>query len=107
MVKRLLITFFMLTVMLPVHAGKGACCSGMGGIHWCDSSAGRYVCQNGEFSACYCSRHAVMELQLLEGCCLWNGGVLKKDGLGLVICNNGSVSEICSTQDPKEKYSTW
>ena len=72
------------------------CCSGMGGTQYCDSSAGRMVCKNGEYSSCYCTRHAVMNLQELEGCCLWQGGVLKTDMHHHVICKNGAVSEICS-----------
>lgn len=71
------------------------CCSNMGGIHYCDSSAGRYVCGNGDFSACYCTIHAVMDLQKIKGCCLWQGGVMKITVEGGVMCNNGSVSEIC------------
>tara|TARA_Y100000588_G_C14186702_1_gene896161 strand:+ start:955 stop:1359 length:405 start_codon:yes stop_codon:yes gene_type:complete len=72
------------------------CCQGKGGIHYCDSSAGRFVCQNGEFSACYCDRHAVMDLQKIEGCCLWQGGVAAIDETGLVVCNDGGVSETCT-----------
>jgi hypothetical protein len=74
------------------------CCDSMGGISYCDSSAGRYVCKNGDYSACYCTIHAVMDLQKIAGCCLWQGGVFQVDELGLVICNNGSISEICSMQ---------
>jgi len=72
------------------------CCGSMGGVQYCDSSAGRLVCKNGEYSACYCTRHAVMNLQELRGCCLWKGGVFRTDPQGLVICNNGGVSEVCS-----------
>lgn len=72
------------------------CCEKMGGIKYCDSSGGRYVCNNGSYSTCYCTRHAIMNLQKLEGCCLWQGGVLKRTKEGLVICRNGSFSELCS-----------
>src|SRR5437868_13156629 len=68
---------------------KQLCCQGMGGISYCDSSAGRYVCNNGYYSACYCTRHAVMDLQKLQGCCLWQGGDMTTSATGLVICNNG------------------
>lgn len=79
---------------------------GMGGPRYCDSSAGRCVCNNGSYSACYCDRHAVMDLQLLKGCCQWQGGVLSAEG-NVVRCNNGSVSEICSLAIPKQEYASW
>jgi hypothetical protein len=72
------------------------CCEGKGGIRYSDTSAGRYVCNNGDYSTCYCTRHAIMDLQKLEGCCLWQGGVLKKTPTGIVVCRNGSFSELCS-----------
>ena len=79
------------------------CCRAKGGVQYCDSSAGRYVCSDGDYSSCYCNRHAVMDLQKIQGCCLWQGGVLKKDPTsGLIVCNNGSVSEMCSAQDTIE-----
>ena len=78
------------------------CCEKHGGIRYCDSSGGRFVCKNGQYSACYCDRHAVMDLQLLKGCCLWQGGVQKVDNVGLVICNNGGVSSVCSVDFAKE-----
>ncbi len=75
------------------------CCVAKGGINYCDSSAGRYVCNDGDYSSCYCTRHAVMDLQKIQGCCLWQGGVFKVEpSSGLVICNNGGVSEMCSIQ---------
>ncbi len=83
------------------------CCAHMGGIQYCDSSTGRYVCQNGNYSSCYCTKHAVMDLQRVSGCCTWQGGVLLVDETGLVICNNGSTSEICSLQTPVESVSIW
>ncbi|CDZ78891.1 hypothetical protein BN59_03206 [Legionella massiliensis] len=86
---------------------KHFCCGDMGGISYCDSSAGRYVCNNGYYSSCYCNRHAVMNLQKLEGCCLWQGGVLTVADTGAVICNNGSVSEVCSLQNPTQQVSSW
>ncbi|KTD20394.1 neurogenic locus notch like protein precursor [Legionella lansingensis] len=88
------------TTYIPT-CDKMNCCGAMGGISYCDSSAGRYVCNNGYYSSCYCTRHAVMDLQKLEGCCLWQGGVLTMDERGVVICNNGGISEICTLQfDP-------
>lgn len=73
------------------------CCANKGGVHYCDSSAGRFVCGDGDYSSCYCTRHAVMDLQKIHGCCLWQGGVFKIDPKSqLVICNDGGVSEICS-----------
>lgn len=85
------------------------CCGKMGGIQYCDGSAGRYVCNNGRYSSCYCSRRAVMDMQAFGGCCMWQGGVFKYDDItGLMICNNGGVSEICS-RNPKqsEKVAAW
>jgi hypothetical protein len=86
---------------------KKLCCNDMGGISYCDSSAGRYVCNNGYYSTCYCTRHAVMDLQKLEGCCLWQGGVFDIEPTGLVLCNNGGISEICSLQSSSQSVSTW
>ena len=83
------------------------CCSNMGGINYCDSSAGRYVCNNGYYSSCYCTIHAVMELEHVQGCCLWQGGVLTIDPTGLVICNNGGLSEVCSLQTPVKSVATY
>lgn len=83
------------------------CCSDMGGISYCDSSAGRYVCNNGFTSSCYCTRHAVMDLQKIQGCCLWQGGVMDIDPKGLVICNNGGVSETCSLEMTPKSVSVW
>ena len=92
----------------PQYSSCPDCCENMGGIHYCDSSAGRFVCKNGYYSSCYCSRHAVMDLQKLEGCCLWKGGVLTVDAAsGLVICNNGGVSEVCSLQSQDERVAAW
>ncbi|MDF1758777.1 MAG: neurogenic locus notch [Legionellaceae bacterium] len=72
------------------------CCGKMDGIRYCDSSSGRYVCNNGRYSSCYCTIHAVMDLQKVAGCCLWQGGVLKVSKEGIVKCRNGSASEMCS-----------
>jgi hypothetical protein len=91
----------------PLCANDSCCSGGAGGISYCDSSAGRYVCRNGDYSACYCTRHAVMGLEKLAGCCLWEGGVLKVDGFGTVICNSGAISEICGLQSPPEKIASW
>ncbi|HCA89094.1 MAG: neurogenic locus notch [Legionellaceae bacterium] len=86
---------------------RDKCCQNMGGIQYCDASSGRYVCQNGFFSSCYCTRHAVMDLEHLQGCCLWQGGVLDVNESGLVICNNGGVSEICTLDTPMPSRSSW
>lgn len=84
------------------------CCLRMGGVSYCDSSAGRVVCRNGVYSSCYCTRHAIMDLEHIQGCCIWQGGVLTVDnGNGLVVCNNGSVSPICSEQSYPENIATW
>lgn len=84
------------------------CCKQMGGVNYCDSSAGRLVCNNGFYSACYCTRHAVMDLQFLKGCCLWRGGVMSGiNDTGLVVCNDGSISEECSLQNPLERVAIW
>jgi len=99
-VRNTLISFALIGVIqTATYADCNNCCSRFGGIHYCDSSAGRYVCRNGEYSSCYCTRHAVMDLQKIAGCCLWQGGILKVDEMGWVICNNGGVSEICSIQN--------
>jgi hypothetical protein len=100
-------------LITPAFAGKGnksACCNKMGGVSYCDSSAGRLVCNNGFYSVCYCTPHAVMDLQLLRGCCLWKGGVLPPTvnaPSGLVVCNDGSISEECSLQNPPDKIAAW
>jgi hypothetical protein len=44
-----------------------------------------------------------MDLQKIQGCCLWQGGVMAEEDDGLVICNNGGVSEVCSRQNEVEK----
>lgn len=86
----------------PQKCKREFCCDGMGGIQYCDSSSGRLVCNNGYYSSCYCTRHAIMDLQEIEGCCLWQGGVLTIDPLGIVLCRSGAVSEICSGVRPTE-----
>jgi hypothetical protein len=49
-----------------------------------------------------------MDLQLLRGCCLWRGGVVPTyDGTGLVVCNDGSVSEECGLMTPKQSVAAW
>ncbi|MBA2648541.1 MAG: neurogenic locus notch [Legionella sp.] len=84
------------------------CCDQMGGTSYCDSSAGRLVCRNGFYSTCYCTRHAVMNLQLLKGCCLWRGGVTSTINMtGLVSCNDGSISEECSIGHPTERVASF
>ena len=104
--KPLLLTSVLTLITLPVFAET--CCKNMGGVSYCDSSAGRLVCNNGFYSVCYCTPHAVMDLQLLQGCCLWHGGVLPSyDTTGLVICNDGFISEECSLGNPEEKIASW
>ncbi len=95
----------LLLTFSAAHSANSECCAGMGGINYCDSSAGRFVCCNGYYSSCYCDRHAVMDLQKFQGCCMWQGGVLKIDPMGLVICNNGGVSEVCSWKFPTPNVS--
>lgn len=102
--------FFLAVMMLltiPSYAVSpecNGCCVNKGGINHCDSSAGRYVCGDGDYSSCYCTRHAVMDLQKISGCCIWQGGVLKVDPAShLVICNNGGVSEMCSIEYSRMK----
>jgi hypothetical protein len=104
--KTLFLTGTLSLLISPVFAD--GCCRLMGGVNYCDSSAGRLVCNNGFYSACYCTRHAIMDLQLLRGCCLWHGGVLPTmDTTGMVVCNDGSLSEECSLQKPQERIATW
>ena len=104
---RTIILSGLLSLMIA-PAFADCCCRDMGGVNYCDSSAGRLVCKNGFYSACYCTRHAVMDLQLLKGCCLWKGGVLPTyDNNGLVICNDGSFSEECSLGNPVERIAIW
>lgn len=91
----------------PRGCETNTCCGQMGGVQYCDSSAGRLVCNNGYYSSCYCTRHAIMDLQRIEGCCIWQGGVLNIDEMGLVVCNNGGISEECSLQSKPETYATW
>lgn len=104
----LFISVFQSPLLWAQNACEAGCCDTKGGIQYCDSSAGRYVCHDGHYSTCYCTRHAVMNLQKIEGCCLWQGGVLVVDPrTGEVICNNGSVSELCSLQNPTQSIATW
>ena len=104
--KKLILTCLFSFSLSPAFAS--VCCDGMGGVSYCDSSAGRLICNNGFFSACYCTRHAVMDLQLLTGCCLWRGGVLSpNDGYGHVVCNDGGISEECSLQIPSQSAAAW
>lgn len=106
--KTLFLTMLLSMLIFPAFASKSLCCSKMGGVNYCDSSAGRLVCNNGFYSTCYCTPHAVMDLQLLSGCCLWRGGVRPDyDTSGLVVCNDGSVSEECSLQKPKDKVAIY
>lgn len=113
--KPLFIASLFSLLVSPAFAGKGdsgACCNEMGGVSYCDSSAGRLVCNNGFYSTCYCTPHAVMDLQLLQGCCLWHGGVAQvplsvSAPSGLIVCGDGSVSEECTLQNPPDKIAAW
>lgn len=97
--KKITTGFVFLALSLISFLSIANCCKGMGGIQYCDSSAGRFVCHNGYYSSCYCTDHAVMDLQKIAGCCLWHGGVLKQDEAnGIVICNDGAVSATCTYQ---------
>ncbi len=82
------------------------CCAGSG-ISYCDSSSGRYVCRNGDYSTCYCTRHAVMEMDRFKGCCMWHGGVFKINSYGAVICNDSTISELCTDRRNNEKLTSW
>jgi hypothetical protein len=48
-----------------------------------------------------------MDMQKFAGCCMWQGGVLSIAETGLVICNNGGISEVCSLQNPSQSISSW
>lgn len=82
-------------------------CQGMGCAHYCDSSGGRTVCTNGDYSVFYCDRHAVMNMQKFEGCCMWHGGVRMITPVGAVVCNDLTVSELCTKQHPIKKIAAW
>ncbi|MGL6030083.1 MAG: neurogenic locus notch [Legionella sp.] len=104
--KKIILSALLSVLISPVFAD--GCCDKMGGANYCDSSAGRVVCKNGFYSACYCTRHAVMDLQLLKGCCLWKGGVMPTfDSSGLIVCNDGSVSEECSLGNPQQRIAIY
>jgi len=96
-----------LFLILPLSIVQAQCCDKMSGIKYCDSSAGRYVCQNGDYSSCYCTRHAIMDLQKFQGCCMWQGGVKKLDDRGQVLCRDGTSSEICALQIPHDSISAY
>ena len=113
---RLLVLVFICSIQIAHASRCGACkgldcppvcdpcCGQMGGVSYCDSSAGRLVCNNGFYSSCYCERHAVMDFGHLQGCCLWQGGVIKIDRLtGYIVCANGAISEICSLENVPER----
>lgn len=94
-----LISFLSLVTMNVAYA----CHSKEPKISYCDSSAGRNVLTNGDYSSTYCTRRAVMNLQKFQGCCMWKGGVAKITEKGGVQCNDGSTSEICTMQMPHDK----
>jgi hypothetical protein len=104
--KKIILTGMLSLFISPVFANT--CCNKMGGVNYCDSSAGRLVCNNGFYSTCYCTRHSVMDLQLLRGCCMWHGGVLPETTTGgLIVCNDGSISEECSLVNPQQSIASW
>jgi hypothetical protein len=72
------------------------CCGQMGGVNYCDSSSGKLICNNGYVSSCYCSKRATMDIQMLEGCCLWRGGILDIVNGAIVVCRDGSISMQCT-----------
>ncbi len=79
---------------------KGAhqCCA-PNGISYCDISSGHYVCSDGGYSTCICQSTTPVTTYatLMLDCCLWHGGIAANN-LGIVVCNDGSVSEVCSIQ---------
>lgn len=83
--------------------GSLLACTSVPKILYCDASNGRYVLDNGDFSASYCTRRAVMNLQKFQGCCMWRGGVAGINARGVVKCNDGSISQLCTMQGPQEK----
>lgn len=106
------ITFLM--GLLLSYSIQAEPCPGIGKVSYCDASSGRYILENGDYSTCYCNlppsgplyisnggtitygSRAVMDLQTVAGCCLWHGGVLRLCTNSQVICNDGSVSDVCS-----------
>lgn len=105
--KKIIITLVTNTLLFlsVLSYGHTQCCQDMGGISYCDGSAGRYICKSGDFSSCYCKKTAVMDLQNIQGCCTWHGGVFKTTDLNQVICNDGTLSEICSYTVPEGGFS--
>lgn len=71
-------------------------------ILYCDTSAGRAVMKNGDYSKTYCTWRAVMDFQAIHDCCTWQGGVMLVR-MGKVICNNGTVSNVCSLQESMKR----
>lgn len=69
---------------------------------YCDTSGGRLVLNNGDFSKTYCRWTAVMNFQSIHDCCTWQGGVFLVR-MGKVICRDGSISPICSIQEAKQE----
>jgi hypothetical protein len=47
-----------------------------------------------------------MDLKGIRGCCMWQGGVMKISPHGMVVCNSGAISEICSRQLSKKPRGT-
>ena len=78
---------------------ESARCCAPHGISYCDLSSGHYVCSDGGYSACICTEQAAISSydRLLIGCCLWHGGVIASSPMGQVICGDGSLSEVCSS----------
>ncbi len=109
MIKTIILGFLVIFFSINnVFAGCDAdacdtCCAQKGGIRYSDSTGGRYVCNDGDYSVCYSTIHAVMDMQKFEGCCMWEGGVLKTTPEGIVLCRDGSYSEICSMRNMSNK----
>lgn len=79
------------------ETGESQQCCGAHSISYCDLSSGHYVCNDGGYSTCICTEQASVSAyqQLNLGCCLWHNGVAA-NSLGQVVCNDGSLSEVCS-----------
>lgn len=48
-----------------------------------------------------------MDLQHLQGCCLWQGGMLQTTPEGIVLCRDGTASIVCSMLKNDEKVSVY
>lgn len=49
-----------------------------------------------------------MLLDHIQGCCIWQGGVLGvSENTNLIVCNDGSTSQICSDAALPQGIATW